>query len=89
MSEQNLKQKLLALNLANENVATVLLDLGNFEALIDVLCQQRAALEDYVQAPPGEYYSKANDHTVIFSPDTAVDALAATDEALKRMGCEI
>lgn len=78
----DLKQKLLSvLDKWDESESEDYLTTEQTEfaiALIDILCQQRAALE----------YC-ANDTGILHSPvSTAKQALAATNEALKRMGCE-
>lgn len=88
MSEQNLKQKLLALceldaaglqkrlQITAETSAIV-------QALIDILCQQRAALENECCCPGEKSWTTRKDIKC-----DACEAITATDEALKRMGCE-
>lgn len=42
MTSSKFKEQLMALNLAKDNVATVLLDYRVFEALIDIILEQQS-----------------------------------------------
>lgn len=93
MNDQDLKQKLYAiLDKWDESESEDYLTTEQTKfamSLIDILCQQRAALE-FVSMPLTRHNHTVESllETIATDDAKAKEALAATDEALKAMGVE-
>lgn len=90
MTPDQLKQKLLAKCFVNENARAIKMHLDIFESLIDIIVEQRQALEHVAGITECETCKFIRDADDFLNHDmeTSCAAVLATDEALKKMGVE-